>query len=153
MHFAMKRRSVRGVLATGVAGVLLAGVVAAVAAASARPAARDAFVGTWRGTSLCANRTLAPACNDEAVVYRVTSASADTAHLAAFRIVRGEEQPMGEMRFDRRKNAGASWDAEFKTPRFHGRWSFQAADTILTGVLIDVPRGAILRKVRAVRVR
>jgi hypothetical protein len=114
--------------------------------------AKNAFVGTWRGTSTCMNRALAPACKDEVVVYRVTSAAPDTAHVAAYRIVGGEEQAMGDMRFDRGKSA-VVWTSEFRTPRFHGRWSFEIADTILTGTLIDVPSRAVLRKVRAVRAR
>ena len=29
----------------------------------------SAFLGTWRGTSTCVDRELAPACKDEIVVY------------------------------------------------------------------------------------
>jgi len=51
-------------------------------------------VGVWRGTSLCLVRP--SPCNDEVVVYRITSTRvADSLSIDARKIVRGEEQEMG----------------------------------------------------------
>jgi hypothetical protein len=121
-----------------------------VLAATAAASPRDAFLGEWRGTSTCTDRKVAPACKDEVVVYRVTPARGDTAHLAAYKIVEGEEQPMGELDFSRNARTG-EWTSEFRTPRVHAVWSFRVADTLMTGTLVDVPTGAIVRRVRVTR--
>ncbi len=66
----------------------LAGKTSAQSSAAANP------IGTWRGTSTC---LVHPSpCNDEIVVYRITPMkSPDSVSLAAFKIVRGQEEDMG----------------------------------------------------------
>jgi len=116
-----------------------------------RPA--DAIVGEWRGTSLCTNRELAPACKDESIVYLFTPLPSDGApkvHLDASKIVDGKAAPMGE--FDLTWEAGeASWSVEFSTPRVHARWSFTVNGDELAGTLVELPSKAQLRKVDAKR--
>jgi hypothetical protein len=120
-------------------------------AAGAAPASpRDLILGEWRGTSTCTDRKIAPACKDEVVVYRFTPAGGDSAHQAAYKIVAGEEQLMGEMDFVRNAKTG-EWTSDFRTPRVHGVWSFRIADTLMTGTLVDVPTGAVVRRVRVTR--
>ena len=57
------------------------------------PAGRR-IVGEWRGTSLCTNRELAPACKDETVRYVFTGpiGGTNTYHLVADKLV-GQDLP------------------------------------------------------------
>ena len=78
------------------AGVALAAVLAHMASAQSatQPPAPMTPVGIWRGASVCLVRP--SACNDEIVVYRITSMkAADSLAVDARKIVRGEEQEMG----------------------------------------------------------
>jgi hypothetical protein len=125
-----------------------AALLLAVAAKTTPPPA--SILGEWHGTSICVDRVLAPACKDEVVVYRCTPGAKDTARLAGYKIVSGEEQFMGELGFTP-SGRGSDWTADFRNARYHGRWRFHVADTLLTGDLIDVPTGKQVRRVRATR--
>jgi hypothetical protein len=119
------------------------------AAAVAAPA--PSILGEWRGTSTCVDRVFAPACKDEVVVYRFTAGARDTVHLAAFKIVSGEEQFMGALDFTR-SGPGPDWSGDFRNARVHIRWRYHlAADTLITGELIDVPTGKRVRRARVTR--
>jgi hypothetical protein len=124
----------------------LALLAAAVAAASPR----DAILGEWRGASACTDRRVAPACKDEVVVYRFTPAGGDTVRQAAFKIVAGEEQLMGELDFTPEARTH-DWTSEFRINGRHGLWRFHPADTLMTGTLVDVPSGSVVRRVRVTR--
>lgn len=126
--------------------------LAALAAAATAAGPRDALLGEWHGTSTCTDRKVAPACKDEVVVYRFAPVGRDTARLAAYKIVTGEEQPMGELDFVRNARTG-EWVSEFRTSRVHATWSFRVADTLMTGTLVDLPTGAVVRRVRVTRSR
>ncbi|MFA6958132.1 MAG: hypothetical protein WC538_19870 [Thermoanaerobaculia bacterium] len=131
--------------------ICFAGAAAASLSGDPRPA--DSILGEWRGTSICTNRELAPACKDESIVYLFTPLPSDGApkvHLDASKIVDGKAAPMGE--FDLTWDAGdASWSAEIRTPRVHALWSYTIDGDHLTGTLAELPSKAQLRKVDATR--
>jgi len=116
-------------------------------------AGRDDLLGVWSGRSLCTNRELSPACKDEEVVYTfgpLPGAESPSVHLVAEKIEAGERLPMGE--FDLRLDASTGeWTAEFRSPRFHGLWSFRVVDGGLAGTLVELPSRAQLREVAASR--
>jgi len=131
------------------AGLLL--LVAGGAAASGSGSGDlKAFLGTWRGTSTCVNRTIAPACHDETIIYDVRRAEKPNAViLAADKIVDGKRVPMGELEFSYSEQEGC-WRGEFTTPRAHGVWCFIVEGRNLRGSLLHMPEKAEVRKVQAV---
>jgi hypothetical protein len=122
-----------------------------VAAAPAKDP-RPAVLGTWRGTSLCVRIPGNEACNDEQVVYEIAplGAARDTVFMKADKIVAGKRQPMGEMPFGYEPKTGA-WTHEFRSPRFHGVWSFTVHGDRMTGVLLDLPDSTVFRHVDVAR--
>ena len=109
------------------------------------------FLGTWRGSSTCVNRQIAPACNDEVVVYEVRRGEKSaTAVLKADKIVDGQRVPMGELEFIYASKE-ACWRSEFRTPRVHAAWCLDVAGHTMTGSLRDIPTGAEIRTVHATR--
>lgn len=118
---------------------------------AAPPPALTEFLGTWRGSSVCVDRIIAPACRDGTIVYEVRrGAKAETATLKADKIVDGERAPMGE--FDFAYNATeACWRAEFETPRFHGAWCLVVEGKRMTGTLRLLPDKAVVRRVELTR--
>lgn len=104
-----------------------------------------ALVGTWRGTSVCLVRP--SACNDEIVVYRITSVkAADSLAVDARKIVHGEEEEMGVLGC---RLMPLSGQLTCSIP--HGVWHFSVRNDSLTGELrlLDDTR---YREVRTVRV-
>lgn len=129
-----------------VAGLFL--LAAAGAAAGGKGDIAD-FLGTWRGTSTCVNRTVAPACKDETVVYEVRRGEKPgAAILDAYKIVNGEKLAMGELEFVYSDKDGC-WRSEFTTPRAHGIWCLAVEGRAMTGSLRDLPVNAEVRKVKA----
>lgn len=117
-------------------------------AASAQSAARQSTgstaVGTWRGTSVCLVRP--SSCNDESVVYRITSLkAADSLALDARKIVHGEEQEMGILTCHCAPPNGPLTCA---IPR--GLWLFSVRGDSLTGGL-RLRDNTPFREVRATR--
>lgn len=111
----------------------------------------DEFLGTWRGTSTCVNRQVAPACKDETVVYEVRrSDKPQTATLKADKIVDGQRVPMGELDFayDAKESC---WRSEFKTSRVHAAWCLKVQGKGMTGSLLDLPDNVVVRKVELKR--
>ncbi len=137
-----------------VPALLAAIALSAVIARSQQPVrpAVSAIVGNWHGTSTCVRRDIAPACTDEEVVYGITPMGShpDSVMLAADKIVRGVRQPMGDMAFGC-DTSGRVWTCEFHNSRVHGKWIFTLADTVITGVLLDIPSGVAVREVRVTR--
>ena len=108
------------------------------------------FLGTWRGTSTCVNRKIAPACNDETVVYEVRGTEKpQTAVLKADKIVNGQRVPMGELEFVYSDKEGC-WRSAWNTPRVHGVWCLVVEGSSMTGSLRAMPQNADIRKVQAV---
>lgn len=129
------------------APIALCALVLLVGAASAASRKQE-ILGTWRGTSTCVKSPEFPACHDEVVVYEVRDAAAggDVVTLAAFKIVDGEKQLMGELDFAWDAKEGA-WTSELKTPRVHGLWTFFVRGDDITGTLIDLPSKHRIRDV------
>jgi hypothetical protein len=121
--------------------------------AGAGDSSQAAFLGTWRGTSLCVNRELAPACKDETVVYEVQPArKPGTVTLKADKIVDGKREPMGDLDFAYDAAEGC-WRSEFETPRVHGVWCLVVEGDGLKGSLRVLPQNASVRDVQLKRDR
>lgn len=110
-----------------------------------------ALRGTWHGTSICVDRRVDRACQDEEVVYEFDSAPSPRGpvRMSADKIVSGVRQPMGVLRleFDSRTQL---WSAEL-TARLHGRWSFAVRGEVLEGTLTELPSGRLVRRATARR--
>lgn len=145
---------VMALLMLGTAGAAAAHHTAAAHADSATsPAA--AIAGQWRGTSLCVNLKLAPACHDEQVLYRVTPVPGvpDSVTMNADKLVNGKWAFMGplELRYDA---TAREWRSEFRARNgLTGRWWFVVRGDSLTGGLLDLPSRAPIREARAKRSR
>jgi len=111
----------------------------------------SAFVGTWRGTSTCVNRTFAPACKDEVVVYEVArTEKPEIAHLKAYKIVQGEKGLMGESDFTFDAKRGC-WASEFRNDKVHIVQCLTIDAKTMTGTLSDVPTGTKIREMALTR--
>jgi hypothetical protein len=133
---------------------LFCGAVVAVAGASIARSAEKAvtpeqLIGTWRGTSLCTDRAVAPACSDESVVYEFTTGSKPgTVHWAADKVVAGERGRMGEddMAYD---EAEGCWKVEITSPRdksIKSVWRIALEGARLTGTASMLPGNRKFRK-------
>jgi hypothetical protein len=135
----------------GRAGRTIGFLVAAgcVLGASAAPSNHDPseLIGTWRGTSTCADRVAAPACRDEVVIYDFTAgAKPGTVQWKADKVVEGQRQPMGE--FDLAYDSGnACWAAEFSSPRVRIAWCLVVDGDRLTGTGRLLPGKQTVRKI------
>jgi hypothetical protein len=121
---------------------------AAPPAAAAQPDAA-AILGVWRGTSTCVDREIAPACKDELVIYTfvpIPGKPASTVRLEADKLVDGKPERMGEFDFTLDPATGA-WTAEFRNARYQGLWSYTIDGKRLTGTLVDVPTGKVVRRI------
>jgi hypothetical protein len=78
--------------------------------------------------------------------FRRAATGTDTVTLAAFKIVDGEKQLMGEMDFAYDEKQGA-WTSEFRTARYHGLWTFFVKQGSITGTLVDLPSKHLVRNV------
>ncbi|MFN8091974.1 MAG: hypothetical protein U0599_07110 [Vicinamibacteria bacterium] len=105
------------------------------------------ILGLWRGTSVCTDRVLAPACRDETVVYEF-SAGPDPAHVhwIADKVVNGARDRMGELdlAFD---PAERCWKVEFSSPRMKSVWRLVAEGAHLSGTARLLPGGQVIRRV------
>jgi hypothetical protein len=131
----------------GFAGLML--VAGSVPARGQTPA----IVGTWRGTSICADREHYPACNDEQVIYeaRVSPTSPDTVIIRADKLVGGNRESMGEYAFTLQEDG--SWTSEVRTPGLHLLIRLHLAGERLTGTLTDLASGYRVRDIAAARSR
>ena len=104
------------------------------------------LLGTWRGTSVCTDRTLAPACKDEVVVYEFTAGpTPGSVHWKADKVVGGERQTMGG--FDLTWAVDRTcWAAEFQSPRMHSQWRLVVSGDSMTGTAILLPSKAVVRR-------
>jgi len=107
------------------------------------------LLGTWRGTSVCTDRVLAPACKDEVVVYEFTAGpTPGSVHWKADKVVDGERQTMGE--FDLTWAADRTcWAAEFRSPRARTAWCLQVDGKHLTGTGRLLPGNGMVRRMEA----
>jgi len=134
---------------------LLLPLVALLAASTAAPPIHPAgrrIVGEWRGTSLCTNLKLAPACKDETVRYVFTGpiGGTNTYRLAADKLVGKEWQPMGDLDFTYGP-ADSTWTCALEAPRCKKcKWWFRIVGTGLVGGLLG-DAGDTLRAAAATR--
>ena len=125
----------------------LLGVLALVVVTASGVVAQTRLVGTWQGTSTCADKVAFPACNDEVVIYVIqpVGARADSITVKADKIVNGAREYMGDLQFGR---AGeGTWEAEIQTARYHDRWTLTVEGDHITGTLVDLPSGRLVRNV------
>ena len=118
---------------------------------SARTQQAD-IIGSWRGTSLCADKEHFPACKDEQVIYdaRAKGTSRDTVTLRADKIVNGAREFMAE--FDFHCVADSSWVADFQNGRVSIQITLRVRGTHIVGTLTDVPTGRRVRDIALDRI-
>jgi GNAT superfamily N-acetyltransferase len=130
----------------------LALALSAAGAARADPSAGDRILGEWRGTSVCTNLELAPACKDETVRYVFTrkAGSVDLYHVVADKLVAGAFETMGEFDLEY-SDADGTWFHELDAPRCPKcRWWFRIEPDELVGGAATAS-GQAIRKVVARR--
>jgi hypothetical protein len=122
------------------------GTLGASPAATGTPAD---LLGTWRGTSVCTDRVLTPACKDEVVVYEFTAGpNPGSVHWKADKIVDGMRQTMGA--FDLTWAADRHcWSATFQSARVHSMWCLQVDSRHLTGTGRLLPGNELVRRIDA----
>ena len=110
------------------------------------------IVGEWRGTSVCTNLKLAPACKDETVRYVFTRApgSTETYHLVADKLVGSQFETMYEMDFGYSPSA-STWSRDLDAPTCQRcRWWYRIEGSELMGGVAS-GTGEAIRKVSARR--
>jgi hypothetical protein len=129
-------------------------VLALLAGAAFAQGPRDQLVGTWRGTSLCLDRTALPACGDEQVVYDISAPSGtpDVLVVKADKVVDGKRVFMGETTFSPDVAAGR-WTSEIKTPNVHALWHLSLHDGRLSGGMLLLPSKTAVRIIELERAR
>lgn len=117
--------------------------------AAAAGAARDALIGTWRGTSTCVNREAAPACADEQVVYEIVAVPGKTDEVTVKpdKIVNGRREPMGDLTFHPDATTPGRWASEIETPRVHALWFLSVKGDAMSGGLILLPSKTAVRAI------
>ena len=115
---------------------LLTVTLAAGPAAAQAPS--DTIVGTWHGTSKCADREHYPACTDEHVIYDVRPHrdSPVTVTLRADKVVNGVREFMSENDFVRQ--ADGAWTTDIRTPRVNLRVTLRIAADRMIGTVTDL---------------
>ena len=113
-------------------------------------AQQSSIVGSWHGTSTCADKVKFPACNDEEVIYDVTAVGQDSVNVRADKIVNGQREFMGEFQFGQATDG--SWIAEAETPRYHLRFVITVEGDVMTGRLMRLPDQALSRRMALRRV-
>ncbi len=130
----------------------LALAMAVLAAAKPTDPAGGRIVGEWRGTSICTNRKLLPACKDEIVRYVFTGPAkgTNTYHVVADKLVSGAYETMGEMDFEY-AGAESTWTYDVGAPTCPTcKWWFRVEKSGLVGGVVN-GSGDALRKVSAKR--
>ncbi len=137
----------------GLLPLVLLLTVLVIAATPPTDPAGSRIVGEWRGTSLCTNLEIAPACKDESVRYFFTgpAAGTNTYHLVADKMVSGEYATMGEFDLEY-ASADSTWSRELEDRRgMHFTWWYRIDHSILRGGAVTAS-GDSLRRVSAKRV-
>jgi hypothetical protein len=128
---------------------MLTVLVLAMLAGDSHPSSE--LVGHWRGESVCVKATWNAACNDEIVFYDAVAAEkSDRVLLHAYKIVNGENQPMGDLEFA--YDAGLkAWAADFSNARVRIRFIFDVHGSSLEGRLLDLKNDRVARHIRVSR--
>jgi hypothetical protein len=115
--------------------------------------APESLIGTWHGTSTCADRVAAPACNDEDVIYEFTHGDElNVVHWKAYKVVNGKRELMGE--FDLAySQAEKCWKAEYESPRIRTAWCVvNEYGPTLSGTGRIVPANTVVRNIVAFKI-
>jgi hypothetical protein len=109
------------------------------------------LLGHWRGESICVKADWNAACNDEVVFYDfVPGEKPDRVLVHAYKIVNGQNEPMGDLDFG--YDAGLkAWAADFSNTRVRIRFIFDVHGASLEGRLLDLKAGRVARHIRASR--
>ena len=107
----------------------------------------DLIVGAWHGTSLCADKRVDTACNDEEALYVIDSAAGPRGPVRwqADKIVNGERVNMGISRLTY-DSAAANWSWEFQA-RLRGRFTLAVHGDSLVGDLREGPSRRLVRRI------
>src|SRR5215471_8369511 len=127
-------------------GVLVLLLASAVPPSTTTSPSAAELIGTWRGTSICTDRVVAPACTDETAAYDFTPGSKPgTVHWIADKVVNGQRVRMGEsdVTYD---TAEACWKTEIKGPRSTSVWCVSVDGAHLTGAARLLPGNQTFRK-------
>ena len=96
----------------------------------AQSKSENAFLGTWRGTSLC--QVKHSPCHDEKVVYYITRKNGtDSFYIRANKIVNGVEEEMGILPFVYNSSTN-----ELNSSAY-GTWNFKIEKDKIKGTLIE----------------
>ena len=117
----------------------------------AGPHPTSELLGHWRGESICVKADWNAACNDEVVFYDfVPGDKSDRVLVHAYKIVNGQNLPMGDLDFA--YDAGLkAWAADFSNARVRIRFVFDVHGASLDGRLLDLKAGRVARHIRASR--
>jgi len=110
----------------------------------------EPLIGLWRGTSICADRVAAPACQDETIVYEFKAGpQPQTVRWAADKVVNGKRESMGDPLDVTYDTTEKCWKAEFTSPRGKVVWRLAVDGQHLTGTAHLLPGNHTVRKVDA----
>jgi len=107
----------------------------------------QAIVGTWHGTSRCADTQVDRACHDEEVIYVIDSAAGPHGPVRwqADKFVNGARESMGVSRLTY-DSTGQHWFVDI-TARFRGRWTLAVHGDSLVGDLSELPAHRLVRRI------
>jgi len=111
------------------------------------------IIGTWRGTSICADKKNYPACNDEQVIYDVVPSKAGkgAVTLSADKVVNGVREFMAA--FDFTRTADSSWVTDVRMNNNHFQIVLRIKGTRMSGALTDLVYHRKVRDLSLARVR
>ena len=114
--------------------------------------AHPTAVGTWRGESICTDKSRT-ACKNEEVVYRFEEVSGERGVLTllADKIIEGRRVPMYKLDFKYDEAAGAL-SSEFTRRQTHGLWQYKVSGDTMEGTLVLLPDKTLGRRVKVARV-
>ncbi len=114
--------------------------------------AHSSAVGTWRGESICTDKSRT-ACKNEVVVYRFEEVAGkqNVLTLLADKIIDGRRVPMGKLECEYDEAAG-TLSCEFTIRQTHGLWEYKVSGDTMDGTLVLLPARTLGRRVHVTRV-
>jgi hypothetical protein len=106
------------------------------------------LAGTWRGESICVDKTKFPACQDERVVYHIarSNSASDGVTITMDKIVNGKPEMMAVLDFKYDGQKG-TWMNEFTRNTVRGVWTFTVKENAMEGTLIVLPDKTLVRRI------
>lgn len=124
-------------------GVLLTWTLLCTAAQSVGAVGTSEVIGTWEGQSLCTVPN--SSCHDEHVVYHIKSADGGNLVIAGYKIVKGEEEFMGDL--ECQYSAAAKKLSCSAHTRREDDWEFQVSGKHMSGTLVMGKEKTLFRKI------